>query len=494
MTTQPVPPLMQNPIDAMEVDEPPNEQNGNNEERQLVVEEQQLVVENPSIDLEMYAQQYNGIARLYRLVYVADVCPILAVEALKMAIAYAQTTCNFNEYQFLHKRLSDLNARTAPAPTADPAAVPDMAAVPAEEDDSLAYDAVWVDTTTRKSAHKLEMLELQLRTYKSNTFKDIIRSSHVDLAAQYLSCGDLANAMKYYSRDRDYCDTGEHVVEMYLNLIKVSIYMKNWLHVITYKEKAESTPDFAKASKEAIGKIKIHTHLECAAGLAQMQQTKYKVAAQHFLNANYDHGQFPEMISANNVAVYGGLCALATFDRPELKDLVIGSTSFKPFLEVEPQLRDIIIQFHESKYASVLKQLDEIRDNYLVDMYTAPHVDTLYTQIRKRAMIQYFSPYMSADMHKMAMAFNSSVGDLENEVMQLILDGHIQARIDSQKKILYAKQADQRSSVWERALVLSKKYQRQTRMLILRAAMLKSRVVVTADSDARDQAPPRRPN
>lgn len=33
------------------------------------------------------------------------------------------------------------------------------------------------------------------------------------------------------------------------------------------------------------------------------------------------------------------------------------------------------------------------------------------------------------------MSFNTSLTDLENELMQLILDGHIKARIDSINKV-----------------------------------------------------------
>jgi COP9 signalosome complex subunit 1 len=118
-----------------------------------------------------------------------------------------------------------------------------------------------------------------------------------------------------------------------------------------------------------------------------------------------------------------------------LQKQVIFSSSFKLFLELEPQLRDIIFKFYESKYASCLKLLDEIKDNILLDMYIAPHVNTLYLQIRNRALIQYFSPYLSADMRRMATAFNRTVSALEDELMQLILDGQIQARIDSHNKV-----------------------------------------------------------
>lgn len=99
-------------------------------------------------------------------------------------------------------------------------------------------------------------------------------------------------------------------------------------------------------------------------------------------------GLFPQLLSPSNVAVYGGLCALATFDRQELQRNVISSrwgprcrpagreqggraqgsseecgsrSSFKLFLELEPQIRDIIFKFYESKYASCLKMLDEMK-------------------------------------------------------------------------------------------------------------------------------------
>ena len=45
------------------------------------------------------------------------------------------------------------------------------------------------------------------------------------------------------------------------------------------------------------------------------------------------------------------------------------------------------------------------------------------------------SPYMSADMRRMAEAFNTNVAALEDELMQLILEGQIQARIDSHNKV-----------------------------------------------------------
>lgn len=444
----------------MQVDAPP-EDNDNNEE-------ETYAVENPSLDLEVYSNSYTGLAKLYRLIYIINHCPSMRLEALKTAISYVMTTFNVNLYQMLHQKLAEV--------TANAAALPDIA-VQSTSQDVPAIDNLWMETRAKKAALKLEKLDNDLKNYKSNSIKESIRRGHDDLGDHYLDCGDLSNALKCYSRARDYCTSGKHVVNMCMNVIKVSIYLQNWSHVLSYVSKAESTPDFSELQSKDNNQH-IMTKLKCAAGLAELATKKYKSAAKHFLLANLDHFDFPELISPNNVAMYGGLCALATFDRHELQKNVIFSSSFKLFLELEPQLRDIILRFYESKYASCLKLLDEIKDNLLLDMYIAPHINNLYTQIRNRALIQYFSPYLSADMKKMATAFNRTVNALEDELMQLILDGQIQARIDSHNKILYAKDVDQRSTTFEKSLLMGKEYQRRTRMLILRAAILKNKIHV----------------
>lgn len=60
-------------------------------------------------------------------------------------------------------------------------------------------------------------------------------------------------------------------------------------------------------------------------------------------------------------------------------------------------------------------------------------VHILYVSI----CVQYFSPYVSADMNKMAQAFNTTVAALEDELTQLILEGLINARIDSHSKVMH---------------------------------------------------------
>ncbi len=42
-----------------------------------------------------------------------------------------------------------------------------------------------------------------------------------------------------------------------------------------------------------------------------------------------------------DIALYGGLCALASFDRAELKSRIISNITFREFLELAPEVRAV---------------------------------------------------------------------------------------------------------------------------------------------------------
>lgn len=60
-------------------------------------------------------------------------------------------------------------------------------------------------------------------------------------------------------------------------------------------------------------------------GLAELAGRKYKVAAQNFLRTNLDTWDSSDVMTPNDIAIYGGLCALATFNRLELHTSVISN-------------------------------------------------------------------------------------------------------------------------------------------------------------------------
>lgn len=79
-----------------------------------------------------------------------------------------------------------------------------------------------------------------------------------------------------------------------------------------------------------------------------------------------------------------------------------------PFLPRQ-QMREIIQDFYNSRYASCLSKLATLRPILMLDLHLAEHVDPLYAAIRQRALVQYTIPFLSVDMNTMAEALNTNV-------------------------------------------------------------------------------------
>lgn len=279
-------------------------------------------------------------------------------------------------------------------------------------------------------------------------------------------------ALKCYVRSRDYCTTSKHIITMCLNIIRVSIHMGNFTHVANYITKAEST-DTSSSDPTLIAQLRV------AAGLAQLEAKKYKLAARKFLETNPELGcSFNEILSPQDVATYGALCALASFDRCEIKAKVLDNSNFRNFLELVPEVRELIRDFYNSRYTSCLKILDMIKPDLLLDLHLHDHVETLYTDVRSRALIQYFAPFVTVDMKLMADAFNTPVMELEKELAKLIMAGQIPACIDSHNKVLHARHADQRTSIFQKALAMGDEYVRDSMALLLRINLMRHDLVV----------------
>jgi hypothetical protein len=67
------------------------------------------------------------------------------------------------------------------------------------------------------------------------------------------------------------------------------------------------------------------------------------------------------MLLPRDVALCGGLCALASSDREGLHELLFQNVHFKHFLESFPMVREMMLDFHASRYASCLNYLERLR-------------------------------------------------------------------------------------------------------------------------------------
>ena len=148
-----------------------------------------------------------------------------------------------------------------------------------------------------------------------------------DLGLHYHQMGELMSAAKAYSRMRDYCTTQGHVASMLLKIINVSIERGDWLSVQSNVHRLRNLQ--SKPDEQARNQPKT----SAALGLSQLHSDSYLDAAHSFLSTDPALGDsYNEIVTSNDVAVYGGLCALASMDRHELQRHVLDNNSFRNFL------------------------------------------------------------------------------------------------------------------------------------------------------------------
>jgi len=428
-----------------------------------------------SFDLESYASCYTGRTKLARLKFIGQRAPSLRADAFKMLLSEIKGGQDVTLYQETLQLMNDFN-------------------VPAEP-----KDQEWITKVQEQTEKAFEKLEVELCQHKLNSIKEKVRMGHNDLGHHHLATGNLHEALKCFIRTRDYGTTQKHAIEMSLHVIKVGVLLGNYSHVMNYVSKAEQAletpPDPVVSAK-----------LRVVTGLSHLEGAKYKQAALKFTHMKVEVGKdnnqpvlknihpddlsFSEVMAPQDVATYGGLCALATFDRQELSSKVMADTAFKQFMETSPDMRQAVDHFYHSRYAACLSLMDKMRGDLEMDLHMAPHVDSLYALIRSRALVQYFTPFASVRMDLMAEAFNCDIPQLQTELSQLIVKKEIKARIDSHNKIIYARTADHEVSTFHRAIQMGKEYERQTIGLLMRLDLISNDISIRS-SNSKVMGPPR---
>ncbi|EDV57968.1 COP9 signalosome complex subunit 1b [Drosophila erecta] len=333
------------------------------------------------INLPSYADRYTDIPRLIRLKFIAQVCPQLSVPALELALNHVKTTYNVKLYDELYKTLCvevdrkyTTHGKERHAPDGNEPSTSSgrgRALVP--------YDSYWVEDNTMEATLMLQELDAELNFKKSNSGSSYVRRILEEIGDHYEKSGNLQMAVKFYARARPYCTSSENVINMFRNLIRVSIYMDNWWYVLTYIDEAKQYAfGFENLALEVPGR------LSCAAGLAYMGLKIYKTAAQYFLNTPFGRYDYDKIVAPEDVTLYAGLCALATFDRESLQLGAINSEAFKPFFQLSPKMWHILAKFYADEFDACVTLLREIEDHIRLDVYLSPHVNALYDMIMGR--------------------------------------------------------------------------------------------------------------
>ena len=252
----------------------------------------------------------------------------------------------------------------------------------------MSYDGDWVKSVTQRGQIKTQSLEAQLSSNKSELSKGGIRNSLLQLGTHYYNIGQYGQSLKSLVRARDYCSTPTEMAELCLQVIKVSIALDNFSNVSTYLNKVEGTKEMDKDNLLA-------WKLKACSGLVYLHQGDYSQAANTFLKCKIDiSNNFADVILPCDIALYGTLCTLSSLSRHSIRSQLLNNISFNEFLNNNPLLKELAVDMCTSKYAQVFKILDELTPLLKADYYLKNHYIKLISDIRSKAISQYFSTFL----------------------------------------------------------------------------------------------------
>lgn len=117
---------------------------------------------------------------------------------------------------------------------------------------------------------------------------------------------------------------------------------------------------------ESFKDSKFRSKVLACTGLYHLYHGRYDTAVSFFLDCQFVvHNAFPEVIAGKDIALYGGLCALATMQRQTLKRRILDNGEFKRFLELAPEMSQLVQGFYESEYGRVMKGLSALKVRFL---------------------------------------------------------------------------------------------------------------------------------
>jgi len=146
--------------------------------------------------------------------------------------------------------------------------------------------------------------------------------------------------------------------------------------------------------KKSTERDNIQSKLDLATALSHLASTSYEKAAISFLKIGppKDLGDWigkvsfslykmhclnitSQLVAPGDIAIYGTLCALATFQRSAIKSSILENSIFGSYIEQEPYMRELIEAYMNSNFKVVL----ELLSRYSVrSFYHASHIILIF--------------------------------------------------------------------------------------------------------------------
>lgn len=300
-----------------------------------------------------------------------------------------------------------------------------------------------------------------------------------DLANFHIRTGEYSKAGEAYKRLRHLAETEQHILAVNLGVTSLSISQRAWndalsnslrLHGIACSSQLD--PDGANTGMKLYGLACGLSHLALAKE-NRGSEDKYLSAAASFLLIPAGLGSsYNNFASSNDVAMYGAICALATMTREQLQKDCLESSTFRTYLELEPQIRKAISHFINGKYSTCLTIIEGYRNHFLLDVYLGEHTEKLLQKIRDRCIVNYCYPFAVVKLETLNEQFCKTGEDIVRELVDLIKRGLLNARIDIMAGTLNTILTSPRTEIQRQTLKSVQEYERELKRRILHMSIV----------------------
>jgi 26S proteasome subunit RPN7 len=347
-------------------------------------------------DVDTITQRYTGEAALQRLIWVGKQDPSLASSAFKAALEICKQRKNVACYNRIYQE-SDLASLGIPP-----------------------LDANWVHESDAQNRREFDALQGKLATSQAHLNKDAIRAALTDLSDFMARIGDLADALSYALKAKDYCSTRPQQASNSNKILSLALYQRNYAAIRDLVSRVDFTGMKTANTVLASALERLHDGDMVKAAEKFREVALGEVVPSNLLEGNPDL----EFLSSEDVALFAGVTNLAA-DRM----VAIHLAEHPSALEPAPILRKILLQFHKtSNHREASMNLEEhVWPALKYDIFfnqSSIHVQPiqkLQQAIRAKAIGQYWKPYNRCSLDRMAEALGPSIAGTSTEFQATVL-------------------------------------------------------------------------
>lgn len=432
-----------------------NEEDGDIEmesNKRVKREKEDLIVDTPNhLEVETFIHNYQGHTLIKRLRFIAKHCPSQRIEALKqlMKISYEKTPSVYLKiYQEFQEYFEDATEE-----------------LPHIQPNEIEKIQEKIDLRKRELEHELKL-------NKANMIKETIRMCYDDLGYFYYQIGDMKKSLTQFLAMKNYCSTNLHLLDLSLRILMVHFQMEFELTTDGQFSNAmvnfDSIPSNIQQDKK--------THLDLLHGLFHLLRGNYVSCMKYLITIDYDTClKFPQYLSPTDLLIYVALCALSCSDYHQIRLLIKDNARFRKFLELEPEIEEMLDLAAHFKYRKCLDLLESWKNDFLLDIFVSPQWEDLYSLIQRNFLKDFLKPYCQISLSQIHEEFSVlQLPMLESLLILLISSNDIPFRYDSDAKTLILNDVDVQSETITEISQNLPRYERLANAYYIRNRLLES--------------------